>query len=287
MLTFKDRPGAENIWSEDLQAQARRGAELGKALCSCPDYFHTLWGALRASQRVSGLEDEALVLADTLSPLLKKGTKVLIGGAADPGQLCLIGRIAGSEGPEITISERCAAPVALLKEFASTKKIPCSILHSDIFNLPEMPQWDVIFLHYTIVHVHPDDRIAFFRKLSALLRPGGQVISVDVIADPPQEALQKEYEHILYVQTLDTLMSSPLRLQVGDNELETMVRRYALERRRRRVFYPSRDDLDNALYGAGFRYIKRSNTGRFRTLRGFDSQTIDSWESSLSVATLS
>jgi ubiquinone/menaquinone biosynthesis C-methylase UbiE len=55
---------------------------------------------------------------------------------------------------------------------------------------------DVVFLCDTLHHV--DDRVAYFRKLSSALKPGGRVIVIDFekkplpVGPPPEHKLSRE-----------------------------------------------------------------------------------------------
>ena len=61
----------QDLWSEDLAWQARRGFELGGTLCTCDGFYHNLWGALRLSGTNNTMEGETATLASLLAPYLR------------------------------------------------------------------------------------------------------------------------------------------------------------------------------------------------------------------------
>jgi hypothetical protein len=113
-----------NPWNEDLAWQALRGLELGAALCECEGFYHTLWGALRIAGLNNTMKGEAPILTSLMSPYLRDDAHVMIGGSADPGVLCGIGRIYAPRLPRFTVIDKCGAPLALINEFAAANGIP-------------------------------------------------------------------------------------------------------------------------------------------------------------------
>src|SRR5262245_10677434 len=101
----------QDVWSEDLAAQAHRGRELGPALCTCEGYYHTLWGSLRIAGVNNTMKGEAAVLAELMAPFLRDDMRVMIGGSADPGVLCGIGRIYAPRMPTFTVIDKCPVPL--------------------------------------------------------------------------------------------------------------------------------------------------------------------------------
>ena len=139
----------QDTWSEDLVWQARRGLDLGSALCSCEGHYHTLWGSLRLAGLNNTMKGEAPILTSLMSPYLRDDARVLIGGSADPGVLCGIGRIFAPHIPALTVIDKCRAPLALIREFVSARAVACRTLNRDLLELDGSEQWDQIILHYS------------------------------------------------------------------------------------------------------------------------------------------
>src|SRR5262249_47478187 len=140
----------KNLWTEDLASQALRGQELGNALCICEGYYHTIWGSLRFAGLNHTMKGEAAILSELMAPFLRDNLRVLIGGSADPGVLCGIGRIYAPRMPVFTVIDRCPAPLAVIDEFVSAKGITCHTRHANLLDLDGSEQWDQIVLHYTV-----------------------------------------------------------------------------------------------------------------------------------------
>ena len=134
----------QELWNEDLHWQARRGMELGHAYCTCEGHYHSLWGALRIAGVNNSLKGEEPLLASLVLPFLRDDARVMIGGSADPGVLCAIGRIYAPRMPAMTIIDRCKAPLALIREFVEGKGLECRTLNLDLLDLDEREQWDQI-----------------------------------------------------------------------------------------------------------------------------------------------
>jgi hypothetical protein len=98
-------------WSEDVRALGERGTALGQKLCTCDYPYHALWGLLRVSGVTGSLRYEEDALAPVLLARIKDGTRILIAGSADTGTACAVGRASGNTQPEITIVDRCPAPL--------------------------------------------------------------------------------------------------------------------------------------------------------------------------------
>jgi acetyltransferase len=124
-----------DAWSEDLLWQAQRALELGRTLCSCNGYYHALWGTLRATGVMGSLKSEETLLASLVLPFIRDHARVMIAGSADPGVLCAVGRVYGPRSPNITIIDRCAAPLQLIREFAAAKQLTCRTLNADLLEL--------------------------------------------------------------------------------------------------------------------------------------------------------
>ncbi len=129
--TASDKQGT---WEEDLSWLATRGVELGRALCTCSAFYHELRGPLRASGVFRVLRGEA-ILAPTISPLINNQTRILIAGSADTGVFSAVRRISDQRTPDITVLDRCRAPLALIEEFASMKGAVCGTLHPHALRL--------------------------------------------------------------------------------------------------------------------------------------------------------
>ena len=124
------------------------------------------------------------MLARALTPIVRNGTKILIGGAADTGTLCAIGRATKGHQPNFFVIDKCAAPIRVIEEYCSQKNIHCHLLLEDLFNLKAMGRWDVIVLNYTYTFITPALRTKFFSQVASSLNSEGVLICLARITAP-------------------------------------------------------------------------------------------------------
>jgi hypothetical protein len=250
------------LWREDLIREAVRGAELGKRFCTCEGYYHCLWGLLRASGAMKGLSSEEQVLSEVMTPFIRENSRVLIGGSADVGVLCSLGRIYGPTKPEFTIVDRCRSPLELISEFAAARQAHCRTLHADILELDGRAKWDQIVLHYTANFVDADHRKQFLGSVAQALEPEGTLVCSVKTGDK------------VYADQRDTLEAGFLARSRGDlqeflshrnieiPELDTMLRAYASAATTRRLSMSTLPEMQETLRDVGLRVLSVHSTPR-------------------------
>ena len=253
-----------DLWSEDLAGQALRGQELGSALCACDGYYHTLWGSLRVAGVNNTMKGEASILAELMSPFLRDAKRVMIGGSADPGVLCGIGRIYAPRLPSFTVIDKCRAPLALIDEFASAKGVDCRTLHIDLVDLDGREQWDQIVLHYTADFMDAHLRARVFRSLAASLAPGGTLICGTMTGESPPADRRSEMEAAYIARAMALLKDSPMAAYAGTPEFEQKIRAYAACRTIRRLSLPTAALICDLARNAGLRLLQMHQTARAR-----------------------
>jgi hypothetical protein len=254
----------QDPWNEDLAAQARRGHELGSTLCACDGYYHTLWGSLRIAGVNNTMEGEASILAELMSPFLRDGMRVMIGGSADPGVLCGIGRIHAPRMPSFTVIDKCRAPLALIDEFASAQGADCLTRYSDLLDLDGMEQWDQIVLHYTADFMDANLRSRLFRNLANSLAPGGTLICATMTGASPPAERRPEMEAAYIARAMALLKDSPMAAYAGTPEFEQKLRVYASCRTIRRLSLPTAELICDLARDAGLRLLQMHQTARER-----------------------
>lgn len=251
-------------WSEDLPQQARRAFAAGRALCTCEGHYHALWGALRAAGVSVGLKSDEVLLASLLSPYRRDGARVLIGGSADPGLLCAVGRIYGPSSPTITIIDRCRASLAMIDEFAAAKGVSCRTMQLDLLDLDGTEQWDHIFLHYTPDFLDPATHGRLFKKLALSLAPDGVLLGAAITGTQTAGEDQEGIASLFFNYAHDALQHSPLADLLHAPGFEPMLRVYAAAWTRRRENLPTNQALREATHCAGLRVLNESETPRKR-----------------------
>jgi hypothetical protein len=249
-------------WTEDLKRQAVRGYEIGKEHCTCEGHYHVLWGALRASGFLGSLKSEEATFARVVSPLIRNGTKILVGGAADTGTLCAIGRAAGSAQPDIFIVDRCAAPLLVIEEICRSKAIPCQVLQEDLLNLKTVGKWDVIVLNYIYTFIELEMRPRFFAQIAASLNPGGTLICLAKLAAPLKKENADDLNASWYTNAHNKLINSDLGISWDREILEETLLNWAEARAARRINFMSAEQIHNALIDSGLQVVGEYVTNR-------------------------
>jgi hypothetical protein len=257
-------------WSEDLIWQAVRGAELGAKLCTCEGYYHHLWGLLRASGAMKGLNSEQQTLSDAMTPFIRPNARVLIGGSADVGVLCALGRIYGPAQPAFTVVDKCRSPLELIREFASAKQFQCRTLNLDILDLDGSEKWDQIVLHYTANFVDEDHRYKFLAGVARALEPGGTLICSVKTGDKVVADQRDMLEASFFARGHGDLQRflSQQNLEIPD--LEPMLHAYASAATTRRLNMSTLSDVQATLRNVGLRVLSTHSTPR--TFRYYQDQ---------------
>jgi SAM-dependent methyltransferase len=259
----------ENPWTEDLIWQAQRGLELGRVLCTCDGHYHTLWGTIRASGASNGLKSEEPLLTSLLRPFVRDGARVLIGGAADPGVLCTIGRIYAPVIPALTVIDRCKAPLELVRQFATMKGIVTKTLNLNLLDLDGREQWDQIVLHYTPDFVDPPLHGRLFKALARALAPGGIVVCAAMTATGVIGEREHEVGGVYYDYTLRRVLNGPMADIAASAEFQDMLRTYSVRWGQRRTNLSSHEQLTEAMGGAGLSLLSQNSAPRqHRTIGG-------------------
>ena len=268
-------------WNEDLVWQARRGLELGPIHCACPGHYHWLYGAMRASGVVASLKSEQQRLASLLTPLLSGRSRLMIGGSADPGLFCAVGRMSGSHETDITIVDRCAAPLALIREFAQARDLRCSTLQRDLLALDGGGQWDLVFLHYTFNFIAPPMRGRFLQAIASSLAPGGILVFAAMTGEPITSEQQTELAAVYAARANEALAKTALADDAQTVEFQRLLRIFAADTTAMRLIWTKADELHALIREAGLE-VRQEDTivrdwslfGRTETARRIDTSSI-------------
>lgn len=263
-----DQTSTLETWSENLPAQARRALAVGRLLCVCDGHYHTVWGTLRASGASNSLKSEEPLLMSLIKPYVRDGARVMIGGAADPGVLCAMGRIYAPVMPALTVVDRCEASLELVRQFAATKSLACRTLRFNLLDLDDSEQWDQIVLHYTPDFLDPPLRGRFFKALAPALRPGGTVVCAAMTATDVIGEREHELGGVYYDYTLRKVMNGPMVDIAAAAEFQDMLRAYSVRWGQRRTNLPSHEQLTAAMRGAGLSILSENSAPRQHRIIG-------------------
>ena len=271
---------APDPWREDLAALARRGLELGRAHCTCPGRYHWLYGTMRASGVVASLKSEEPRLASILKPLLRDDMRIMIAGSADPGLFCALGRILRSPLADVTVIDRCGAPLELIREFAEARGLRCRTLNRDLLDVDSREQWGLILSHYTLNFVAPDRRAKFFAGLASVLAPGGALVCAAMTGKAIQHGDEPALAAAFVARSREAWAN--MRLSADDRAaLEDILQIYAADTTAMRLIWPQVDEVRACLREAGLD-IRSEHTvtrdwslfGRTDTERRIDTSSI-------------
>jgi hypothetical protein len=249
-------------WSEDLPAQALRALAVGRSLCACDGHYHTLWGSLRASGASNSLKSEEPLLASLIGPHVRDGARVMIGGAADSGVACAIGRIYAPLVPELTLVDRCGASLELMRQFAARRDFVCRTLNLNLLELDGGEQWDQIVLHYTPDFLDPQRHGQLFQSVAAALTPGGIVVCAAMTATGVVGDREHDVGGVYYDYTLKKVMDGPMADVASSPDFLTMLRAYSTRWGQRRGNLPSQDQLTHSMRAAGLAILSVNDTPR-------------------------
>ena len=261
----REAPEIAEIWSEDVRAIGERGAVLGRELCSCAYPYHALWGLLRVAGVTGSLRYEEDALAPVLAARIDNGTRILIAGSADTGTLCAVGRASGNKQPEVTVVDRCPAPLALIDEFAAARVTGTRTLCRNLLDLDAEESFDVVLVNYTLSYIPPSRRVEVFQRLAGVLVPGGTLICATKLLSavkPGHENMTDDWA----VRAFKKIRDANVGTWLSDDELNSLLRHGASARISRRSENPTLIELENYVRRAGLIPGEELKTARERAL---------------------
>jgi SAM-dependent methyltransferase len=253
------------IWAEDVRAIGERGAVLGRELCSCDYPYHALWGLLRVAGVTGSLRYEEDALAPVLAARIDNGTRILIAGSADTGTLCAVGRASGQKQPDVTVVDRCPAPLALIDEFATAHATGTRTLCQNLLELDVAESFDVVLINYTLSYIPSSRRVELFQGLASVLVPGGSLICATKLLSavkPDNKNRTDDWAKRAFEKIRDANVGTWL----SDEELKLLLRHGASARISRRSENPTLGELEDYVSRAGLIPGEELKTARERAL---------------------
>jgi SAM-dependent methyltransferase len=262
---------ALDAFREDLNWQAQRGLELGRELCACEARHHWSYAILRVAGSTSSIGSEEAVVGPLIAPIVRDETRLLIGGSADTGLLCFVGRCAAPRRPNITVIDRCKAPLALIDEFAANRGIKCRTRLADLLALDGHEQWDVILLHHTAEFFSGPSRTRFFDAIARSLAPGGRLVCVTMTGRKLAPEKQVELEDEFRDHSMAALRRSPLAGYQQSSEIEQLIGDFAKVRAIRRMTFPDHNEMYDDFRKAGLQIVSEREMPKKSTFSKVDS----------------
>ena len=166
---------------ELAQAHCRRDGDTGD---SCA-WYHGTVDYLRLLGVMSSPAEDRGFLVPALESLARDPAfrRVFVSGAGDCSMLAqvLSGFAATEAEPSITLIDRCETPVRLNRWFAERQGLSIETSVASILDYETEQKFDVICTHCFLGWFTPAELPRLFAKWSALLRPGGRVLTVNPI----------------------------------------------------------------------------------------------------------
>ena len=247
-------------WTEDLRLLAVRGVNFGRALCTCKNVYHVTWPIFRGAGYKVALKREEPVLGPIIARHIGNRARILIGGSADTGVVCVVGRATGHHRTEITVLDRCAAPLRAIDAFAAERDLPITTMQADLQDLDAVERWDIALLHYTLWYVEPQRRLDVLRRLGRALAKGGRLVCCvrQGLGKAPEDSAALAAAWLDDVRSL--VAKAELDLPLTANELDDLLRASRTETFERATTIPTAEELKRLLPKAGFVLTEETDT---------------------------
>lgn len=150
---------------EDFRAESIRFLKTCAAYCTCPNGWHFIWSAFKASGRRRSVYFQQPMLEKLLAPVLSGGVRrILIAGSADAGILSVLASIFGARVDYFAI-DICAAPLQELRDHASRKGLSLRCLQTSLQDFVLQETFDLVFVHNTMYFLKPQEVGRVLRQL--------------------------------------------------------------------------------------------------------------------------
>ncbi len=176
-----------SLTEHELLDQSLQALAVSVGQCTCPDRWHLLWAAIKATGLMRGMHHQQAFLAELLPRYLKPGPRVLIGGAADTGSLDVLSAALADPGAHYTVLDLCPAPLQMVRTRATEHGLSVDTVSTALDQLRTDRPWDLVFVHYTLSFLNRDERLRFMRHMRQDLAAGGVVVCAVREKQPPAE----------------------------------------------------------------------------------------------------
>ena len=178
---------------EALELSAPLARRLAPQLCrrdalsgeSCA-WNHGFWQYMRLLGLAIAPEHHAQFFGDALRPHRAGSPRVLISGTSDYAMLALLLALFREHGgnPAVAVLDRCETSLMLNRWYAERVSAAIATHCGNILGFAPAAGYDLICTHGFFGYFDRGQRAALLSKWHALLRPGGQVITVNRLRTP-------------------------------------------------------------------------------------------------------
>lgn len=161
--------------NEEFHAESVRFLSICEGHCTCPNGWHFLWSAFKASGWRRSIYFQQPLLAKMLAPTLPATRKILIAGAADAGIISVLASIFDA-GTQYVAIDRCEAPLRAMQDYAQREKLSLQCQQVALQSFVPSDTFDLVFMHNTLVFMEPSEALDVLGSLRRALRPNGWLV---------------------------------------------------------------------------------------------------------------
>ncbi len=250
---------------DDLPALAKAGWTLGERLCTHCGGFHRVWGTLRSAGVVGGVEADEAVLLPLLRDLTPDGTRVFIGGSADPGILQLLLRAAEGRALEVLVTDLCKTPLAVIEALEPQAGLSLRTKELDITRLDAIGGYDLILSHSLLPFLTPADRHDALVRMRKALAPGGHLVIAARTAAPLNSEEAAGHDEAWLNRAWTRIAASGSELPADRATFEPLLKAFAAERPKRLWDLGTPEAISAMIEAAGLKVVScqesRATTG--------------------------
>lgn len=251
---------------DDLPALAQAGWTLGERLCTHCGGFHRVWGTLRSAGVVGGVEADEDVLLPLLRDLTPEGTRVFIGGSADPGILQLLLRASAGRALDVIVTDLCPTPLAVIEALVPQAGVTLGTEELDITRLDVIGGYDLILSHSLLPFLTPSDRHEALVRMRRALAPGGHLVIAARTAAPLSAEEAIGHDEAWLTRAWTRISASGASLPAGREAFEPLLIAFAAERPKRLWNLETPEAIRTMIEAAGLEVVSCQESRTTTTL---------------------
>jgi SAM-dependent methyltransferase len=216
-------------------------------------WYHRVWQYLRLLGIITSIRTNTAFLQATLRRLAPTHARVLISGSADYGMLAQLRGAYAARPLDVTMLDRCGAPVAVNQWYAARYGMTVTPVCGDALAVETDRPFDLVCTHNFVGRFDPAPRQRLIDRWHAVLRPGGVVVTTQRVR-PGERGRQASYSEAAAVALAGRVVEAakayagPLGVPV--DELGDATYQYAL--RKGAYAITSAAEIVDAFERAGF-----------------------------------
>ena len=233
-------------------------------------WYHRVWQYLRLLDIITSIRTNTPFRLGTLQRLAPSHPRVLISGSADYAMLAHLREAYGARPLDVTMLDRCAAPVAVNQWYADRYGMAITPVCGDALAVETDRPFDLVCTHNFVGRFDPPSRQRLIDRWHSVLRPGGVVVTTQRVR-PGERGLHSSYSDAAARALAETIVASAKTyagpLGVPLDELADATYEYA--RRKKAYAITSAAEIIDAFERAGFE-VNLADEGGGQAEREFD-----------------